>query len=286
MIDTINDLKNNRLKAGVALSEMTAEHLSKMKRSLGSLSGRSSLKGTEPLRFGLSDLRNADKKGKWWLVGASWKGRDIDEADQASLDHVGETGEDIDTKNDDFLIPLPSDLVQLARQNGMATPIRRAIFVTLISSADYMDAQKRLIKLNLTRAQELEIPRVMLHCVSKEQMFNPYYSLIAKEQCRTNKKIGKAFGFAALGLFTKLGASELAVDDNDAYIDTNAGDDVELNAVVQWAKFYAELILSGHISISIIKVGILINEDCSAIVDKSICRLLTYVTFQQKFRFS
>ena len=73
MIETINNLKNNRVKTGVAAANITSEHMMQMKKTLGALNARS-LKAREPLHVGLKDLRERDKRGTWWLVGASYKG--------------------------------------------------------------------------------------------------------------------------------------------------------------------------------------------------------------------
>ncbi|KAI9855476.1 MAG: suppressor of glycerol defect, partial [Pleopsidium flavum] len=51
MIETINNLKNNRMKSGAAASAVTSEHTIRMKKTLGSLNTRS-LKSSEPLRVG------------------------------------------------------------------------------------------------------------------------------------------------------------------------------------------------------------------------------------------
>ncbi|KMU86960.1 MIF4G/MA4 domain-containing protein [Coccidioides immitis H538.4] len=73
MIETITDLKNNKLKNAPGAS-ISLEHLTKMRKILGSLNSRS-LRASEPLRIGRADIQNSDKRGKWWLVGASWRPR-------------------------------------------------------------------------------------------------------------------------------------------------------------------------------------------------------------------
>lgn len=74
MIETITDLKNNKMKAATSNSGLSSEHITRMRKSLGSLNNRPSLRATEPLRINRDDIKNSDRKGKWWLVGASWKG--------------------------------------------------------------------------------------------------------------------------------------------------------------------------------------------------------------------
>lgn len=77
----------------------------------------------EALRVSLDDLRAAETKGKWWLVGAAWGGDPlVDQQRAASTNNVNT--EDISN----------TALVKLARKQGMNTDIRRSIFVVLMSS--------------------------------------------------------------------------------------------------------------------------------------------------------
>lgn len=125
----------------------------------------------EPIRATLQDLRSAESRGKWWLVGAAWGGDPLVErleeeknAPTPALDVLGD-----------------SALLKLAKKQGMNTDIRRSIFVVLMSSEvrlhlprvdwfiltrrqDFVDACERLGQLNLKEVQQREIVRVLLHC--------------------------------------------------------------------------------------------------------------------------
>jgi len=76
----------------------------------------------DALRVPLDDLRNAETKGKWWLVGAAWAGDPLvdkqrtQSTDNPDKDDVGE------------------QLLKLAKKQGMNTDIRRSIFVVVMSS--------------------------------------------------------------------------------------------------------------------------------------------------------
>lgn len=79
----------------------------------------------EALRVSLGDLRTAETKGKWWLVGAAWGGDPlVDQQRDASAKQNEVDAEDISNVA----------LVKLARKQGMNTDIRRSIFVVLMSS--------------------------------------------------------------------------------------------------------------------------------------------------------
>lgn len=81
------------------------------------------------------------------MVGAAWKGEEVPVQKVDSVE-----------TND------PNSLLTLARQQRMATDLRKRIFTVLMSSEDFADAYERLMKLGLTEKQQRDIPRVLLHC--------------------------------------------------------------------------------------------------------------------------
>lgn len=243
MIETINDLKNNRMKTGVTASAIVREHTISMRKQLGTLNTRN-LRGSEPLRIGLADIRDTDKKGKWWLVGASWRSNMAGEPqEQKNNDHEdeGERVKVTDTGDDGEV-----DLLQLAKEQRMNTEIRRAIFVTVMSSSDYKDAHIRLLKLRLKKAEEVEIPRVILHCAGCEDLYNPYYTALARKFC-TDHKSRKTFQFALWDIFSKLG--EKKHDDDATDDEDDLESDMSLRRIVTLGKLYGTLMANGDLSI-------------------------------------
>ena len=241
MIETITDLKNNKLKTEIASSGVASEHITRMRKMVGTLNSRN-IRASEPLRIGLADVKNADKRGKWWLVGASWK-EQTDPAELASPpanDHSNDGGETVDSEE--------AGLISLARQHRMNTAVRRAIFIAIMSANDYQDAHLRLLKLRLKRSQEQEIPRVLMHCAAAEEKYNPYYCLIAKTLCQ-DKRLKMAFQFSLWDFFKRMG--EKADDlDND---DEDDGEDVQLKEIVNTARMFGNLIADGTMSLGILK---------------------------------
>ncbi|KAJ4375054.1 hypothetical protein N0V83_002134 [Neocucurbitaria cava] len=246
MIETINDLKNNRMKTGIAASAISREHTTRVKKQLGTLNTRN-LKGTEPLRVGLSDIRDTEKRGKWWLVGASWRNEPGNEA------HVDESKDSdrrkivIDVEEDDSEV----DLIQLAREHRMNTDIRRAIFVSIMSASDFKDAQIRLSKLNLKKSQETEIPRVIVHCAGAEKTYNPYYTVLARKTCSDHKS-RKSYQFALWDVFKSLGEKQDGADDSDEDEDSK-DKDVSLRKVVNQGKLYGTLIAKKALPVTSLK---------------------------------
>ena len=201
MVETIDSLANKGVKIGKAESVINSEHVSRMRTILGSLNERS-LRAMEPLNIRLKDLRESGRRGKWWIVGASY--RDDEEIQEKSP----ATQKVSSSSRAEPLVPSTGDeevdLHQLARQLGLNTDIRRSIFVTLMSGEDFETACDQLRRLPLNAKQRLDIPRVLIRCSGAQEQYNPYYTLIARRLISREPKLKKAFQYSLWNLFAKL----------------------------------------------------------------------------------
>ncbi|KAK9469939.1 hypothetical protein V1512DRAFT_257372 [Lipomyces arxii] len=243
LVETVNSWKNNRLKQN---STVTSESITRMRKFLGNIE-----RTAEPLRVTLDDIHNVESKGKWWLVGAAWSGdrgrRQVPDLDVAAVKDILDTAE--------------PDWLALAHQQRMNTDIRRAIFVAIMGSEDYADANDRLMKLQLKRVQEREIPRVLLHCCASEKNFNPFYAYVASLLCKQHS-IKKTFQFSLWDLFKQLDGSldedaesEDDSEDEDIRFMNRGGDDDKTRArrAKNYANLYAILVSEGRMSLDILK---------------------------------
>ncbi|WWC86492.1 uncharacterized protein L201_001369 [Kwoniella dendrophila CBS 6074] len=185
MVETLTNVKNGKVKSNQN-SEGGNEAAMRMKKFLSGLGKKRRLLAYEPLRVSLSDLLSADKKGKWWLVGAGWSGNPLVEREQ-QLASTSNSGINNDKKksrkdNEDDITDEEA-LLELARKQGMNTDVRRGVFVVLMSSEDYVHACDRLNALKLSDVQQREFVRVALHCCGLEKVYNPYYTLILSNLC-------------------------------------------------------------------------------------------------------
>ncbi|KGQ01606.1 hypothetical protein PAAG_11587 [Paracoccidioides lutzii Pb01] len=269
MLETITDLKNNRLKSNAAsASSLSSTHITTMRKILGSLNDSPrTLRASEPIRIGRTDIHQADKRGKWWLVGASWRRDDAanqhngqqDTTDAGAANaHAHAATALADTLNDnDGIGGKEVDLLQLARAHGMNTDVRRSIFVAIMSAADYRDAHMRLAKLRLKRNQEGEIPRVLLHCAMEEEAHNPYYTLIARRLCG-ERRMKMAFMFSLWDVFKRMGEGGVYGDDDGSGGGGGGGgegdNEVTSKAIVNLAKMYGSLIAGGEMGLGALKV--------------------------------
>ncbi|KAL8818585.1 MAG: hypothetical protein Q9223_002810 [Gallowayella weberi] len=245
-IESINNLKNNRMKTGIAASTITSEHIVRMKKTLGTLNTRN-VKASEPLRIGLRDLRESDKRGKWWLIGASYRDPADDVQDEIiSKDHHSTQECSELTQVQDTA----GDLLQMARDQGMNTIVRRSIFAAIMDATDFSDAFQRLIKLDLKNSQKVEIPKVIIHCAGVEAAYNPYYSLLSRRICTYDRKFKGAFRYSLWSLFKRLGEGldddqDKAEEDDEALTMTN---------IVNIAKMFGTLVAEKGLDLDILKV--------------------------------
>jgi nucleolar MIF4G domain-containing protein 1 len=137
MIETLSNLKNNRMKKQA--SNQGQEAVDRLKKFISSLGKKrhgkrfrsrpitvlptSIVLPHEPLRVKIEDLRSADTKGKWWLVGAAWRG-----------DPLVEKQGEIEALKVASASDPSGNLNKLARKQGMNTDIRRSIFIVLMTS--------------------------------------------------------------------------------------------------------------------------------------------------------
>ena len=170
-VQMITDLKNNKQRAserdGAGVEQGA---LLKWLRRLAT-------QGREPPPFkaGWDELRDADTKGRWWLTGAAWVGRQAGAADapaaaSSSADGAGEGA-----------------LLKLAGAQRMNTEVRRALFVAIMGADDYKEAHSRVGALRLKKAQLPEVARVLLDCCAREGAFNPFYALLGAELCASRE---------------------------------------------------------------------------------------------------
>ncbi|OXB64003.1 hypothetical protein ASZ78_002887 [Callipepla squamata] len=168
MLETMLALRNNDMRKIPGYDPEPVEKLRKLQRTL--VHSSSCGKETQ-LRVSLESLLNADRVGRWWIVGSSWSGAPMisntDSKTQQKL-HIGKVS---------------SKIMELARKQRMNTDIRRSIFCVLMTSEDFMDAFEKLLKLGLKDQQEREIVHVILYCCLQEKTYNPFYAFLASKMC-------------------------------------------------------------------------------------------------------
>ncbi|KAG5462040.1 MAG: hypothetical protein BJ554DRAFT_5677, partial [Olpidium bornovanus] len=172
------------------------------------------------LRVSLSDIHSVETKGKWWLVGASWAGRDDETREKEMAERKAwEAAEKAAAKANE-------DLLRLARAQRMNTDVRRAVFVAIMSAEDYADALEKLGKLGLSDVQEREIVRVLLHCCGAYSLWDFMRQLGEQD----------------------VGALESALNGTSA-----STEPVPLRRSLNLARLYAALVAEGDLGLVVLK---------------------------------
>lgn len=243
VIETITNLKNNKLKS--IESRPTGDMLTRVRKQLGSLGG--SYNG-EAIKVSLDDIEHVKDRGKWWLVGSAWKGTSA----SPSNDHneiSNEKSDESDNLNiDDDIFDGQTNWLALAKEHRMNTDVRKAIFVSIMSAADYMDAFTKLDKLKLKNVQKREIPNILLHCATLESVYNPYYAFLAKKLC-ADHAMKRTLKLNLWDLFKDLNSG----DDTVTGLLTESEGVSRLSKVLHLGRFYGFLIGKGAQELNVLK---------------------------------
>lgn len=243
LLETIASLKNNKLK-----NTNEAGHLLTitLKKFLGRLNNN---KFSDPIQVTLDDIHNIDTRGKWWLVGSAWKGHDHSE-------NKKESNFDEEAVHD-ILDNTEPNWMELARSQRMNTDIRRAIFISIMSANDYVDALTKLDKLALKRSQEREIPRLLIHCTGVEPAWNPYYGILASKLC-DNHSNRKTFQFMLWDLIKDFegsdgNESDEETDDFLGFDTSDEDDESRLKRISNLGRFFGYLLAEGSLPLHVLK---------------------------------
>ncbi|KAJ6251334.1 nucleolar mif4g domain-containing protein [Anaeramoeba flamelloides] len=224
MLEMIYDLKNNKQKF---LKTSALTQLTKLKEKIQ----QSKIKWEknrgeghdQALSVTWDDFINAESNGRWWLVGTSsssaWK---LSNKNQESL------------KLKSMLNGNDQKIYEKIQSQRMNTDIRKAVFVVIMSSEDYIDAFEKLLKLQLKAKQEREIIRVLIECCGQSKSYNPYFAYLGNRLCEYSKNFKITFQYTFWDQFKLLKETKMA-------------------RIVNLAKLVSHLIILGSVSISVLK---------------------------------
>ncbi|KAG7358710.1 MIF4G domain containing protein [Nitzschia inconspicua] len=183
MISAIMDLKNNRRKKQ---DNAFSEKAGKFRKLLGQIksaaakSGVSKASSEASLRISLEDILNAETKGRWWRVGASWVGNQYRFSDESQNDDEKGASDQLeasDNQEDEVLL-------KLANKLRMNTDRKRSIFCIIMGGTDCEDTFEKLCRSSLLQNRsERDVVRVLLECCGHEKSYNKFYGHLAARIC-------------------------------------------------------------------------------------------------------
>uniref|UniRef100_A0A7G3APQ0 Protein involved in high osmolarity signaling pathway n=1 Tax=Lutzomyia longipalpis TaxID=7200 RepID=A0A7G3APQ0_LUTLO len=214
MLDILVAVKNNNMLKIPNYDPSLAEHLRKVLKGI-----LKNGKYVTTLNITMDDLLSTDQRGKWWIVGSAWTGRQLD----------GQEGTSTSRDKQRF----SQDMLELARKHRMNTEDRRNVFCTLMAANDQTDAVNQLMELSIK--DNRVIATILLYCCICEPTYNAFYAVVAEKLCYTDRKHRLAIQFASWDKMKELG---------------NLTD----QQIENFSKFLAHLIEEGAQPLSIIKV--------------------------------
>lgn len=260
LVDTLKDLRLNKINKNLITKtnhlQMKKSITKSLKIDLKTLGGNSS----QAIQVSLDDILNIDTKGKWWLIGGSYRENMINsglQESEAELNEDNMLDQDIEFSDielhDDFIDELP-DYNKLAIQNKMASPLSKAIFVGITSAQDPLDCIMRLDKLDIKKKNYQELVRVLLHVSKLDANYNPFYELIAIRLSKNMQGLNKFMKFHFWDVIKNFETNNEDDDKetilNDLYGDFGSKRD---GKIVQEARLFGNLIFDKIIPFDVFK---------------------------------
>jgi nucleolar MIF4G domain-containing protein 1 len=162
VFDVIDSLKNNKTRDKTEEEAM----IQRISRWLDSQSSPGFSGG---LRVTREDLENKETRGRWWLVGSSWRNPEDKSESQR------------------FKIDDSDPLMHLAKEQRLTTDLRKRLFCLIMGASDYLDCFEKVIKVGLQKHENRELIHVIVHCCGQERTYNPYYHLLLEKLCKYDR---------------------------------------------------------------------------------------------------
>ena len=233
MLDTINAIKTNNYRKIPNYDPSRLEEYFKLLKSAGEVD-------ITPVNLRFEDVLRLDEGGMSRLLGTSGKELSLE---TKNVSHSKET----------------KKFSSLMQQQRMNTDVRRKIFTVLMTSSDYMESVQNLLKLDLTKIQRREIPKIIVECCIQESPFNLYYAYLSQHLCNSARDNQVTFQYTLWDKVKNLrGMSSLQT--------TN------------FIKLISHLVHSKSLSISILKVISFTEIDKTTM--RFLKRILSFLIFE------
>ncbi|KAG9017984.1 suppressor of glycerol defect [Tulasnella sp. 427] len=191
----------------------------------------------------LKNLRSADTKGKWWLVGSAWAGNPLVDRKQQNGNEIEDQDRSVLDQEAEAHAEQSAALLKLAKKQGMNTDVRRSIFVVLMSSEDYVDACERLGHLKISDQQRPEV----------EKAYNPYYTLIAQHLSTSTRNVRFSLQYCLWDLFREFGESIRRSNDDGDDLHAEEENSVSKTKLRNLARAYAWWVAKGAVALDMLK---------------------------------
>ncbi|KAJ3188165.1 pre-mRNA-splicing factor cwc22 [Gaertneriomyces sp. JEL0708] len=114
---------------------------------------------------------------------------DDDESEEGSDEESEEDEED-----ESEIVRAAQERLQIQDEtNTNLINLRRAIYLTIMSSLNFEESAHKLMKLKIQPGQEMELVNMVIECCSQERTYVTFYGLLGERFCRINKAWADAF---------------------------------------------------------------------------------------------
>lgn len=122
---------------------------------------------------------------------------------------LGEGSDDEDDSDDEDESSESEDEEQKAveikdQSNADLVNLRRTIYLTLMSSADYEESVHKLLRIQVPMGLEKEIPEMVVECCSQEKTYTKFYGGIAERLAKINRMWNELFEAAFADYYEKI----------------------------------------------------------------------------------
>eukprot|EP01039_Chlorochromonas_danica_P002660 gene2660-2904_t len=210
MLELLTDLKQGKVrKIMVGFNESIKNHrkyLSTVKTVYSK-----QLSNTPPLRVGMIDLLQVEKRGRWWRTGAFFNNNNNNNnnADDTSVasgaventaNPAAKTKEEAERSKSDKAVS------KLSAKLHLHTPTRKLILKQLLLARDVHDAFERMVTIEQSMAakEDREVVRVLLECCGNEPAYNSFYTELIKMLCEANRQYRMSLQYALWDVFKLL----------------------------------------------------------------------------------
>lgn len=132
-----------------------------------------------------------------------------EEYKQLKAEILGEGSDDEDDSDDDDDESESEDEEQKAveikdQSNADLVNLRRTIYLTLMSSADYEESVHKLLRVQIPVGYEKELPEMVVECCSQEKTYTKFYGGIAERLAKINRMWNELFERAFIDYYEKI----------------------------------------------------------------------------------
>ncbi|KAJ2817820.1 pre-mRNA-splicing factor cwc22, partial [Coemansia sp. 'formosensis'] len=123
--------------------------------------------------------------------------------------------------------------------------LRRTIYLTIMSSLSFDEAAHKLLKIEIRPGEEQELCNMVIESCSQERTYKAFFGLIGERLCKLNRTWGHGFALSFASCYESIHR-------------------YETNHLRNIAHFFAHLLITGALHLSVLEVVVLTEESTTS----------------------